>query len=120
MANLAEGPGAAGVWVVVVAAGEGNRYGGRKQFAELSGRPVVSMALEAARSVASGIVLVVPASIAEEELDSFMEADLVVRGGATRADSVRAGLAAVPTDAEIVVIHDARGLLPRPGCSSRS
>jgi len=114
VADLAEGPSAAGVWVVVVAAGDGNRYGGRKQFAEISGRPVVSMALAAARSVAAGIVLVVPASIAEEELESFMEADLVVRGGPTRADSVRAGLAAVPADTEIVVIHDAARPLASP------
>jgi 2-C-methyl-D-erythritol 4-phosphate cytidylyltransferase len=30
-----------------------------------------------------------------------------VAGGATRSDSVRAGLAAVPDDAEIIVVHDA-------------
>ena len=31
----------------------------------------------------------------------------MVAGGATRADSVRAGLAAVPEDADIIVVHDA-------------
>jgi 2-C-methyl-D-erythritol 4-phosphate cytidylyltransferase len=106
---MASGPkrvDAGGTWAVVVAAGEGNRFGGRKQFAEIRGRRVVSMALDAARSVALGIVLVVPASIDISELERFVEADLVVKGGATRADSVRAGLAAVPTDAEIVVVHD--------------
>ena len=34
-------------------------------------------------------------------------ADRVVTGGATRAASVRAGLAAVPDDAAIIVVHDA-------------
>ena len=34
-------------------------------------------------------------------------------GGPTRADSVRCGLAAVPAEAEIVVVHDAaRPLAP--------
>ena len=36
-----------------------------------------------------------------------MGADRVVSGGATRAESVRAGLAAVPDDAVIIVVHDA-------------
>ena len=31
----------------------------------------------------------------------------MVTGGATRADSVRCGLAAVPTDAQVIVVHDA-------------
>lgn len=115
MAARAQVSSAAGTWVVVVAAGDGNRYGGRKQFAELSGRPVVSMALESARSVATGIVLVVPTSIAESEFESFTEADLVVQGGATRSDSVRAGLAVVPADADVVVVHDAA----RPLASAR-
>ena len=32
---------------------------------------------------------------------------LVVVGGATRSDSVRAGLAVVPDDVDVVVVHDA-------------
>ena len=36
-----------------------------------------------------------------------MGADLVVPGGDTRAGSVRAGLAAVPGDASVIVVHDA-------------
>jgi 2-C-methyl-D-erythritol 4-phosphate cytidylyltransferase len=34
-------------------------------------------------------------------------ADRVIAGGATRASSVRRGLAAVPENAEVVVVHDA-------------
>ncbi len=41
-------------------------------------------------------------------------ADLVVAGGATRADSVRAGLAAVPDEADIIVVHDAARPLATP------
>ncbi len=106
--------GANDTWAVVVAAGDGSRFGGRKQFADLAGRPVVAMAIKAARSVASGVVLVVPPSSTESEVYPFGEADKVVPGGATRADSVRAGLSAVPADVELVVVHDAARPLASP------
>ena len=35
-------------------------------------------------------------------------------GGATRADSVRCGLAAVPDEAEVIVVHDAARPLASP------
>ncbi len=98
----------------MVAAGAGHRYGGRKQFEELAGRPVVAWSLAAARSVADGTVLVVPPGTGDHRgLPADEEADVVVPGGATRAASVRAGLAAVPEGAAIVVVHDAvRPLAP--------
>ena len=92
------------VWAIVVAAGSGSRFGGPKQFEELEGRRVVDWALVASRTVADGVVLVVPAGHVE---DGAPVADAVVVGGATRSASVRAGLAAVPSDAAIVVVHDA-------------
>jgi 2-C-methyl-D-erythritol 4-phosphate cytidylyltransferase len=42
-------------------------------------------------------------------------AQAVVTGGPTRADSVRNGLAAVPADAEVIVVHDAARPLATPG-----
>ncbi|HEX2119643.1 MAG TPA: 2-C-methyl-D-erythritol 4-phosphate cytidylyltransferase [Acidimicrobiales bacterium] len=92
------------IWAIVVAAGTGTRFGGQKQFEDLEGRRVVDWALVASRSVADGVVLVVPADHVE---DGSPAADAVVAGGATRSASVRAGLAAVPEDAEVVVVHDA-------------
>ena len=92
------------VWAIVVAAGSGSRFGGTKQFEPLEGRRVVDWALVASRSVADGVVLVVPADHVEDEAPV---ADAVVVGGATRSASVRAGLAAVPDDASVVVVHDA-------------
>jgi 2-C-methyl-D-erythritol 4-phosphate cytidylyltransferase len=88
------------VWVVVVAAGRGTRYGGAKQLEVIGGRRVVDWSVRAARAVADGIVLVLDG-------DPIEPVECVVSGGATRSDSVRAGLAAVPADAEIVVVHDA-------------
>lgn len=91
------------MWVVVVAGGSGRRFGGAKQYAPLAGRRVLDWSLDAARSVADGVVLVVPA----EEVDVDEPAvDAVVAGGATRSESVRNGLAAVPATAEVVLVHD--------------
>jgi 2-C-methyl-D-erythritol 4-phosphate cytidylyltransferase len=92
------------IWVVVVAAGSGERYGAPKQYEQVAGRRVLDWSLDAARSIATGIVLVVaPGREGIEE----PSADVVVAGGATRSASVRAGLAAVPEDAAVIVVHDA-------------
>lgn len=92
------------VWAVVVAAGAGRRFGGAKQYAPLAGRRVLDWSVDAARSVADGVVLVVPA----DDLDDDEPAvDAVVAGGATRSASVRAGLAAVPEGTAVVLVHDA-------------
>jgi len=72
------------------------------------------MAVEAARSVASGVVLVVPPSSTEDEIGLRCDADKIVPGGPTRAASVRAGLEVVPSDTAIVVVHDAARPLATP------
>ena len=92
------------VWSIVVAGGSGRRFGRHKQFVSLGGRPVLEWAIEACRPSSAGVVLVLPTEL--EQLDPH-GADVVVRGGATRAESVRSGLAAVPDTAEVIVVHDA-------------
>ena len=99
----------AGVWCVVVAAGSGARFGSAKQYEQLGDRRLLDWALADAASVArqapsGGVVLVVPPDRAG---DPEPTVDRVVAGGATRSDSVRAGLVAVPAAADIVVVHDA-------------
>ncbi|HZA77550.1 MAG TPA: 2-C-methyl-D-erythritol 4-phosphate cytidylyltransferase [Acidimicrobiales bacterium] len=91
------------VWVIVVAAGSGSRFGTPKQYEDLGGRRVLDWSLAVGRDVADGVVAVV----APDRLDTPEPgADTVVAGGATRSASVRAGLAAVPDDADVVVVHD--------------
>ncbi len=90
--------------MVVVAAGSGSRFGAPKQYEPLGGARVLDHALADARSCADGVVLVVAPERAE---DVEPGADVVVAGGATRSASVRAGLAAVPDDADVVLVHDA-------------
>ena len=101
------------MWSIVVAGGSGRRFGRLKQFSELAGRPVLEWAVQACRPCSAGVVLVLPATPAAEALDSH-GADTVVPGGATRADSVRCGLAAVPAEAEVIVVHDAARPLASP------
>jgi 2-C-methyl-D-erythritol 4-phosphate cytidylyltransferase len=91
--------GAEQIWTIVVGGGSGQRFGTLKQYELLGGRRVIDRATDTARSVSDGVVVVVPAADAEREGG--------VAGGATRSDSVRAGLAAVPDDATIVCVHDA-------------
>lgn len=111
------------MWVVVVAAGRGQRFGAPKQYASLAGRSMVQWAVDAARSVADGVVLVLPA--AEDSgagdgaghvtaADVVTGADVSVSGGDTRAASVRAGLAAVPLSAQVIVVHDGARPLASP------
>ena len=99
------------VWAIVVAAGSGSRFGGAKQYAALAGRRVLDWSVDAARAQVDSVVLVV----GDNDVATIeTAADIVVAGGATRSASVRAGLAAVPHDASIVVVHDAARPLASP------
>lgn len=93
------------VWTVVVAGGSGQRFGGPKQFRDLSGRPVVEWAVAAAASASDGVVLVVPAERTSEIAPAGVTH--VVAGGSSRSESVRCGLAAVPESADVICVHDA-------------
>jgi 2-C-methyl-D-erythritol 4-phosphate cytidylyltransferase len=92
------------VWSIVVAGGTGQRFGQLKQFALLDHRPVAAWAVATCRRASAGVVLVVPPGTPG---GADHGADVVVEGGASRAASVRAGLAAVPEEAEVIVVHDA-------------
>jgi 2-C-methyl-D-erythritol 4-phosphate cytidylyltransferase len=82
-----------------VAGGSGSRFGGAKQFASLGDVRVVDASMAVASAASAGVVLVVPADDVEREGG--------VAGGATRSASVRAGLALVPDEADIICVHDA-------------
>ena len=92
------------IWTIVVAAGSGSRFGRLKQYEQLGDRRVLDWALETARAVSEGVVLVVPPDAASRREAGV---DAIVPGGATRSQSVRAGLAAVPVEADVVLVHDA-------------
>jgi 2-C-methyl-D-erythritol 4-phosphate cytidylyltransferase len=110
------------VWAILVAAGRGERLGldQPKAFAKLGEDPLLAEPLRRLEESdwIDAIVLVSPpgweepAILLAEELGCG-KVSACVPGGETRADSVRAGLAEVPADAVVVLVHDAaRPLLP--------
>ncbi|QQQ62985.1 2-C-methyl-D-erythritol 4-phosphate cytidylyltransferase [Paenarthrobacter ureafaciens] len=112
--------------VIVVAAGSGERlgYGMPKALVPLGGESILMHALRGvvAADVARQICVAVPkgdtdmreliADFTVELVDGGPEVT-VVDGGSTRADSVRAALAALEEGTEFVLVHDAaRALAP--------
>jgi len=99
---------------IVVAGGKGVRFGGDrpKQFLEVNGSPIIIHTLrqfERCREIGS-VVVVLPA----EETAGFQsliekfalqKVTRIVAGGATRAQSVKTGLAMIE-EAEVVAVHD--------------
>jgi 2-C-methyl-D-erythritol 4-phosphate cytidylyltransferase len=104
------------VWAIVVGAGAGDRMGADrpKAFIRFRGRTMLasSLAVFDDHEGIAGIVCVVPAGY--EDRASLVVDDLLadkvsaaVAGGASRAASVAAGLAALPESAAYVLVHDA-------------
>ncbi|HUS62132.1 MAG TPA: 2-C-methyl-D-erythritol 4-phosphate cytidylyltransferase [Acidimicrobiales bacterium] len=91
------------MWTIVVGGGSGARFGGPKQLEVIGSQRMIDLAVAVARNCSDGVVAVVPAGTT----DPVPRADAVVTGGATRSASVRSGLAAVPSEVAVVVVHDA-------------
>lgn len=87
------------IWTIVVGGGSGRRFGTSKQYEPLGDSRVIDVSRTVAEQVSDGVVVVVP--------DQDAERENAVAGGATRSESVRAGLAAVPEVASIICVHDA-------------
>jgi 2-C-methyl-D-erythritol 4-phosphate cytidylyltransferase len=96
------------VCAIIVAAGQGRRFGSAKQFAALKGRPILDWTLDAFENhpQVAEIVLVLPD---EKDGAPFIgrhpKISAVVRGGRRRQDSVRRGFARVRAGA-VVLVHD--------------
>jgi 2-C-methyl-D-erythritol 4-phosphate cytidylyltransferase len=99
------------VGVIIPAAGSGVRMGGvRKPFLLLAGEPLLQHCLAAFSGIDrdTTIVVALPPDMCEHP-PVWLRAQHIklVAGGAQRADSVRAGLAALAEDVGVVMIHDA-------------
>jgi len=96
---------------IIVAAGRGTRAGGElpKQWQSLHGRSVASYALTCfdEHPDVSQLILVLHPDDMDSPLWPRLPEATVVTGGATRAASVQAGLAAVADGTDSVLIHDA-------------
>jgi 2-C-methyl-D-erythritol 4-phosphate cytidylyltransferase len=103
-------------WAVVVAAGRGDRLGldRPKAFAKLGGRPLLAESLERLED-SDWVDSIVVVAAEEWEEPSILLAEEIgagkvtacVAGGATRAESVRAGVAEIGAEALVVLVHDA-------------
>ncbi|KQZ83210.1 2-C-methyl-D-erythritol 2,4-cyclodiphosphate synthase [Microbacterium sp. Root166] len=112
------------VGIIVVAAGSGTRLGAGapKGFVDLDGRSVLRHALDGVFAAPPAqVVVVAPAGREGDALRQAQEAAgdrselvTVVAGGATRQASVAAGLAALRSGVEIVLVHDAARALTPP------
>ncbi len=109
--------------LLIAAAGSGRRMGaaGNKLLLEVAGRPVLAWTLEAA--LASPVIRwigVVGQPVDAEPIAAIVAAarpDRPVQwilGGDTRQESVSRGLAALPADADGVLIHDGARCLVEP------
>lgn len=119
-----EGPSAGGAErtvAVIVAAGSGSRFGGAvpKQFAMLGGRPLLEVTLSRfAQATRIDDMVVVVAKERVAELAAALPARFprlrtVVAGGATRQESVAAGVLAAGA-CGVLVVHDAARPLIAP------
>jgi len=115
------------VGVVIVAAGMGSRTGGTelKQFRWVAGKPMLLHSVQAfhARTDVAMVVCVLPRSHAADPPPWLFQCDverlLVAVGGAERSDSVYAGLADLPDECTIAIVHDAARPLVDAGTIDR-
>ncbi|MXW98489.1 MAG: 2-C-methyl-D-erythritol 4-phosphate cytidylyltransferase [Acidimicrobiaceae bacterium] len=121
------GQSGAGVWTIVAAAGEGNRFGGAKQFSRLGNRCVIDWTVQRAARWSEGVVVVLPEArtvgadawrLSDPDGDCAGQV-VAVAGGVLRSDSVRRGLSRVPDNAEIVLVHDGARPLTTDGVFER-
>lgn len=106
-----------GLAVIVVAAGSGTRlgYGMPKALVPIAGRPILDIALESVARALPTAQLIVTVPAGDTALSAVADAHgaVAVTGGATRAQSVACGLAAVDSTTRCVLVHDAaRPLVP--------
>lgn len=106
---------------VVTAGGSGVRFGGEKILALVRGEPLICLTLRRIRQVAAGdpVVLVLPPDRLEAIVSEHGErlrglgVTAFVAGGPTRQQSVANGVAALPDEADPILVHDAvRPLFP--------
>ena len=95
---------------IVVAGGRGERFGAPKQFLTVGSSRLVDLAVAAAAAVCDFVVVVIPG---DRTWDGVAVGAVAV-GGASRSESVRAGLGEVPADVEVVAVHDAARPLAPP------
>ena len=108
------------IYAIVLAGGSGRRMGGEenKIFLPIRGIPAIVRAIAPFSALCQGVVVVAQAgeiTLMHETIRRFGLSGIVTgvaAGGADRQESVANGLAALPVDAKMVLVHDgARALV---------
>ncbi len=101
------------ITAIILASGNGSRFGSPKQFALLAGLPVLIQTLQPFQQnpLITSIVIVTRETDCRqvEELTASHHMDKVIRvtsGGASRQESSRLGVDSCPVDSDFVLIHD--------------
>ncbi len=98
------------VSAIIVAAGEGRRFGTAKQFVFLKGKTVLDWSLETfeKHGAVDNIVLVLGKNQSGDEyLHRYRKISSIARGGEKRQDSVYSGLSSVNAgETGIILVHD--------------
>ncbi len=89
--------------VILVAAGSGDRFGRPKAFVELDGQTLLARSAARFDGFFAKIAVLRLPDLDQTRLPGWT----LVAGGARRRDSVAAGLAALPPEVDLVLIHDA-------------
>ncbi len=85
---------------IILAAGKGTRFGGKKQFISLHGKYLYQHVLEKASDCI--------------DIGNIVTVGVDIPGGSTRSESVRMGLKALPSDtSRVVILEAARPLVTR-------
>ncbi len=106
------------LWALLPAAGSGRRFGSEipKQFLDLAGRLVLEHSLNrllAHEQIAGAVLCLGRRWMRQPVRVDYHKPVLRTEGGAERAESVLAGLRALPPDCDWVLVHDAaRPCLP--------
>jgi len=103
------------VGVILVAAGEGRRFGGPKAFIELEGRSLLERAAMPFSAFRDRVAVLRHEDISRARLPGWT----LVAGGPRRRDSVRNGLDALDGGTEAVLVHDAARPLASPALVAR-
>ena len=99
--------------VAIVAAGRGERFGGPKQLAQIAGRPMIAWSISTFGAMPEFVDLAIATEPEYVEAIAALAVEYaprlssrVVTGGATRQESVRAALRAIPERCAAIAVHD--------------
>jgi len=95
--------------VIIPAGGSGERLGAKvpKALVQLAGRTLIEHAVSNMSAIADEIIVAAPKGLEKTFQELLGSEVLVVTGGITRTESVKAGLKVLSKDAKFVLVHDA-------------